>query len=221
MSKISRHNMREDEDASYKYTAEFFGELLALDGWTINETAFTANSQVELSDEMTALYTDAAQLDDFAEGTSTKLILTNLLKDYSYTEMLDNDLAANGSDADKSPVTSEAQKGSAVAGSDTTGSYIIFDSNAAHGMVLRGDFNKVDPNSEDDSSAKTQLASGNITSIKIYSAQENGSISQDADNVALEISNIRLGLATLYNNLDELIPDDGETIINAARYDIA
>ena len=88
-------------------------------------------------------------------------------------------------------------------------------------MVLRGDFNKVDPNSEDDSSAKTQLASGNITSIKIYSAQENGSISQDADNVALEISNIRLGLATLYNNLDELIPDDGETIINAARYDIA
>jgi len=46
VSKISRHNMREDEDASYKYTAEFFGELLALDGWTINETAFTANSQV-------------------------------------------------------------------------------------------------------------------------------------------------------------------------------
>ena len=210
-----------DEGASYKYTAEFFGELLALDGWTINETAFTANSQVELSDEMTALYTDAAQLDDFAEGTSTKLILANLLKDYSYIEMLDNDLAANGSDADKNPVTSDEQKGSALAGSDATGSYIIFDSNASHGMVLRGDFNKVDPNSQDNSSAKTQLASGNITSIKIYSAQENGSISQDADNVALEISNIRLGLATLYNNLDELVPDDGETIINAARYDIA
>jgi len=169
---------------------------------------------------MTALYTDAAQLDDFAEGTSTKLILANLLKDYSYIEMLDNDLAANGSDADKSPVTSDAQKGSAVAGSDATGSYIIFDSNASHGMVLRGDFNKVDP-TQDNSSAKTQLASGNITSIKIYSAQENGSISQDADNVALEISNIRLGLATLYNNLDELVPDVGETIINAARYDIA
>jgi len=89
-------------------------------------------------------------------------------------------------------------------------------------MVLQGEFNKVDPNTEDDSSIKSQLASGNITSIKIYSAQNNGDIDQDADNIALEVSNVRVALSSLYNNLDDLVPDaqDG-TVLNAARYDIA
>jgi len=210
------------EDASYKYTAEFFGDLLSLDGWTVNEDAFTANNQVELSDEMTALYADAKQLDGYAEGTSTKLILASLLKDYSYEEMLDNDLKSNG-EPDEKEVSDVSQKGSAVAGTNSDGkAYIMFDSGSGHGMVLQGEFNKVDPDTEDDLSIKSQLASGNITSIKIYSAQNNGDIDQDADNIALEVSNIRVTLSSLYNNLDDLVPDaqDG-TVLNAARYDIA
>jgi len=210
------------EDASYKYTAEFFGDLLSLDGWTVNEDAFTANNQVELSDEMTALYADAKQLDGYAEGTSTKLILASLLKDYRYEEMLDNDLKSNG-EPDEKEVSDVSQKGSAVAGTNSDGkAYIMFDSGSGHGMVLQGEFNKVDPDTEDDLSIKSQLASGNITSIKIYSAQNNGDIDQDADNIALEVSNIRVTLSSLYNNLDDLVPDaqDG-TVLNAARYDIA
>jgi hypothetical protein len=162
-------------------------------------------------------------LDGYAEGTSTKLILAGLLKDYSYEEMLDNDLKSNGEDPDLKEVSDPTQKVSAVAGTDSEGkAYIMFDSGSGHGMVLQGEFNKVDPNAEDDSSIKSQLASGNITSIKIYSAQNNGDIDQDADNIALEVSGVRVALSNLYNNLDDLVLDaeDG-TVLNAARYDIA
>jgi len=87
---------------------------------------------------------------------------------------------------------------------------------------LQGEFKKVDPNTEDGSPIKSQLASGNITSIKIYSAQNNGDIDQDADNIALKVSDVRVALSSLYNNLDDLVPDaDDGTVLNAARYDVA